>query len=260
MTDGRGAGGEPAATIVVASGPTYEAAAGALDLAAGRVPVVILPASLRRDDPLAAAVRDALRHLGTSASLRLPANPAAALLGRGGHGWTSLAIRPPDAPAATMRLPTRLADAGAIWTVTDVDAVAGSGPYVLDLVARYAAPGAWLRRRPGRHRGDVRVDVNLACRPACCLAGKATGGGVVVSVTDDPVAAELFALALADEALPADRTVSGPWEDRVVQRATELELGVQIPRQIQARLVTPVDEDVRTVLDRVLARIGVSIP
>ncbi|MDQ3656821.1 MAG: hypothetical protein M3457_17320, partial [Chloroflexota bacterium] len=62
---------------------------------------------------------------------------------------------------------------------------------------------------------------------------------------------------LADEDLAPGRSVAGPWEDRVVQRATELEIGVQIPQHLGIDLVTAPGKAVRTALERVMARIGV---
>jgi len=251
-------------TITVSAGSTYaEAASGVLDTMPGSGPVLILPASLRRTDPLASAVRQELRASQVASHLMLPLNPAAALIGRAtpSHGstWIDAEIRAPDVPATSIRIPARLNGPEAIWTVTDVDAVGGAGPYVLDLVARYAHPRTRLRQLISRRRSDAVVDVNLVVRPSRCVVSKAFGETVVVGVVNDPIAAELFALALADEDLAPGRSVTGPWEDRVVQRATELEIGVPIPQHLSIDLVTTPGAAVRTVLERVLARIGIEI-
>lgn len=251
-------------TITVSTGSTYaEAVSGFLDTMPGSGPVLILPASLRRTDPLADAVRQNLRMRQIASHLMLPLNPAATLIGRAtrSHGvtWIDAEIRTPDVPATSIRLPARLNGPEAIWTVTDVDAIGGTGPYVLDLVARYAHPGTRLHQLASRRRSDAVVDVNLVVRPSRCVVGKAFGETFVVGVVNDPIAAELFALALADEDLAPGRSVTGPWEDRVVQRATELEIGVQIPQHLSIDLVTTPGAAVRTVLERVLARMGVEI-
>lgn len=251
-------GDAPGATITIASGSTYEAVAEFLDLATGSEPIVILPASLRRDDSLASAVRSAFRNSGAASRLLLPPNPVAAMIDRR-MSWKELKVQAPDRPAMTIGLPARLAGPEAVWTVTNVDAVGGSGPYVLDLIARYAHPRTRLRLLASRRRSDAVVDVNLAVRPAGCVVGRTMVDAVVVGVTHDPIAAELFALALADEGLAPNRAVTGPWEDRVVQRATELELGVQIPQQLRVRLLPAGDSVARTSLVRILARIGVTL-
>lgn len=62
-------------------------------------------------------------------------------------------------------------------------------------------------------------------------------GYVVTVATPDLIAAELVGLALrypTAEPEPRPR----PWEDPVVQRATELDLGVRLPSQIELSFVT----------------------
>lgn len=246
-------------TITVSTGSDYAlAVAGALRVESGAAPVLILPSSLRRTDGLASAVRQELRSLRVPSHLYLPPHPAVALIG-GAEGWLDFALHPPDVPPSSITMPARLNGHLPIWTVTDVDAVRGTGPYVLDLPARYAHPRSRLQQLASRRRADAVVDVNLVIRPSCCVVGKVVDGIAIVGATRDPVAAELFALALADEDLSPAQAVTGPWEDRVVQRATELEIGVRIPRDISVVVTGALGEHVRTVLERVAARIGVEI-
>lgn len=251
-------------TIRIAAGSSYPEAVGAalpVDSVAG--PVLILPASLQRTDPLASAVRDELRSRRLASHLLLPSNPVAALIGRShrspGGSWVEVVLRVPGVPPTTLTIPSRLQGHEPIWTVTDVDAVGGTGPYVLDLAARYAHPLTRLRQLASHRRSDAAADFNLAVRPSRCVVGKRIGETVVVGIVDDPIAAELFALALADEDLGLAKAVTGPWEDRVVQRATELDVGIQIPRHLTVELATIPDTVLRTALERVMARIGVSI-
>lgn len=251
-------------TITVAADVTC---AGAVRDALGPHPlpegVVILPSSLRRTDRLAGAVREVLRNERVASRLLVPANPVAALLPRlprtPARSWIDFEIHPPDMPPVTISLPDPLYGGSPVWSVTDVDAVAGTGPYILDLVARYLHPLGRLRQLGSRGRTGAVADLNLAARPSTCVIGKMLGSVFVAGIATDPIAAELFALALADEDLPPDRSVTGPWEDRVVQRATELELGIQIPQQLSIDLVGEPGEAVRTALERVAARIGVTI-
>lgn len=248
-------------TITIATGATWAEAIGALKLESGKTPVLILPSSLRRTDRLASAVRYQLRRAGIASHLVLPAHPASALIGqvrRSTQGrWLEVELRAPGVSPSWITIPARLNGPESIWTITDVDAVGGTGPYILDLLARFAHPRTRLRQLASRRRSDAVVDVNLVATPSRCVMGKLVGGTVVVAIVNDPIAAELFALALADEDLPPDRVVTGPWEDRVVQRATELELGVQIPQHIAVNLVTTPEPGVRTALERTLTRIGV---
>ena len=252
-----------AATITIGTGPTWAEAAGALKLESGTEPVLILPSSLRRADPLASAVRHELRTIRVASHLLLPPNPATSLIGRAtrssGGAWRAVELQAPGFPPSWITIPARLNGPESVWSVTDVDAVGGTGPYVLDLVARYVHPRSRLRQLSSRRQSDAVVDVNLVAALSRCVVGKVLGDTTLVAMVNDPIAAELFALSLADEDLPRDRAVTGPWEDRVVQRATELELGVQIPQQIVLEPVTTVGSGVRTALERIMARIGVPI-
>jgi hypothetical protein len=58
----------------------------------------------------------------------------------------------------------------------------------------------------------------------------------LLAAATDPIAAELFSLALVDEALPEDTQVIGPWEDDFVQRAAEIELGARLPSDIRVEV------------------------
>lgn len=255
--------GDQEVSITIATGDTWAEAAGALKLESGKTPVLILPSSLRRTDPLFSAVRDELRTSQVTSHLMLPPHPAAALIGRTGRSsggaWQAVELQAPGVPPSRITIPAWLGGPKSIWTVTDVDAVGGTGPYVLDLLARYVHPRTRLRQLASRRRSDAVVDVNLVAAPSRCVVGKLLGNTKLVAIVNDPIAAELFALSLADEDLAPERAVTGPWEDRVVQRATELELGVQIPQQIVLKLVTTPGVSVRTALERILARMGVPV-
>ena len=88
------------------------------------------------------------------------------------------------------------------------------------------------------------------------MIGGHAGADYLLAATCDPVAAELFALALSEGVLGSDLAFTGPWEDPVVQRATELELGVVVPHQIE--LVIHGDPgDAWATLERIAGRIGV---
>jgi len=250
-------------TIVIGSGSTLaDAVRSALPVKDGVGDVLVLPSTLRRSDRVASAVRDVLRDRRVPSHVILPVNPIAELTRLGtktsGSSWTTVAINPPDGAQRSIRLPDRLFGGGPLWTVTDVDAVSGSGPFVLDLLAMYLHPLSRLRNLATRARADAAVDANMAVSISLSVIGKDSGGVAIAAVTRDPVAAELFALALADENLPADRTVTGPWEDRVIQRATELELGARIPRDLSLVFLGTPNQSIRETIERISRRIGVA--
>jgi hypothetical protein len=196
---------------------------------------VVLPSTRSRRDRLAAAVRADLRGHGVPTHLVIPEHPAAAVARAdrpGNPTWRSVWIAPPDLPATRVLLPARLADAAARWIATDVTGVGGRGPYVLDLLARYLHPRDRLRLLALRRRDDAAVDLNLGVSTSLYVITQELTGCTLAAVTTDPIAAELVALSLAEENLPDHLSVQGIWEDRVIQRATELDLGVQVPAQI----------------------------
>ena len=166
-------------------------------------------------------------------------------------------MAPSDSASQTIRIDARLLSGKPLWTVTDVDAVRGGGPFVLDLLARYVHPVSRFRFLGRQARADAVVDVNLAVHIATSVIGKEFGTFALVGMTSDPIAAELLALAIADEDLPPDHSVIGPWEDRVVQRATELELGVRIPRELSLSIIGAATVATHAVIERVSSRIGV---
>ncbi len=245
---------------MIAIGATLQHAVGEVVPVTAPHGLVILPSSLSRRDQLAATVRSILRVRGVATSLAVPDTALAAIPGLANESrWRSVDIVPADRRLARIRLPSRLVDAPEIWTVTDVDAVSGRGPFVLDLLGRYASPLARLRFLTDRARAGV--EVNLAVSVSWHIMYRAVDGFVVAAATSDPIAAELLALSLAEENLPADRSVEGVWEDRVVQRATELELGIQTPLHLGIELRVPghFPEALPTVA-RLALRMGVAFP
>jgi hypothetical protein len=68
-------------------------------------------------------------------------------------------------------------------------------------------------------------------------------GYVVCMWARDLVAAELAGLGLWLANLPKERERIGPWEDPVVQRATELDLGVKLPSELTLRPIWIGDAD-----------------
>jgi hypothetical protein len=92
-----------------------------------------------------------------------------------------------------------------------------------------------------------------------CLVAARLDRGVVVADTSDPIAAELVALAFADLDRPSSAEYTGPWEDQLVQRATELQIGVLLPSAISVELTGHWPDESRQGLGLVLSSIGVSI-
>ena len=139
-----------------------------------------------------------------------------------------------------MRLPASLLDATRLICVVDLDRVAKTGPFVLDLLARYVSPVDRLRIIASRERSVLVTEVNLAQRIDSIVISRMVDGQRVNVVTSDLVAGELSALTLSEMVVGGQRQWQTPWEDAVVQRATELELGARIPNDIRVIAQNPV--------------------
>lgn len=248
--------------MVVAIGSSWaEAVARVVGEAPIASPVLVLPSSLRRADPVAAAVRTVLRARDVESHLLIPASVTAALTNvrlSPTAGWVRAQVRPPDVPSSSIELPARLAGIPLIWSVTDIDAVRGRGPYVLDLIARYLHPVSRLKLLASPRREDAVVDVNLIASPARCVIGMRIDGSAIAASVDDPIAGELVALALADELMATGQSATGPWEERVVQRATELQLGIRIPADVSVVPSGKLEGAAFDVVRRASERIGIA--
>ncbi|MGB3306854.1 MAG: hypothetical protein WBA63_11765 [Thermomicrobiales bacterium] len=226
----------------------------------------LLPSSLDANDPVARQAAGNLRAQGAEAVivpppgmrtrltsfLRAPAQHAA---------WTRIPLTRRDTALQQVTLPAQLAGAPSRIMVCDLDRVAARGPFILDLLAHYTHPRDRLRLLASGQRSQSVAEVNLALTPSPALIAVTYGGASLVAITGDPVAAELLALALAELKVGRDVSYTGPWEDEVVQRATELDLGVHYPGEIG--LVWEVAPDLvsptRALREHIVLRLGLPL-
>lgn len=218
-----------------------EAAVGAVDHLARSLLTrpLLLPSSLHREDPLVHAVRRGFRDRDRSSSVAVPELPLRLVTGRFSAArpeWRAGHLVLPDGPDRDVLLPRRFLAGDAVLYVTHVNAVARTGPFQLDLLARYVHPRQRIRQVVDRDRAGLAAETNLAMQPGWCVIGCNVPPGVV-AITRDLIAAELVALCLAERFFDRHTEFSSPWEDRVVQRATELELGARTPGDIRIGIV-----------------------
>ena len=227
---------------------------------------ILLPSSLDANDPVARQTAGILRERGTDAIivpppgtrtrlasfLRAPAHDAA---------WTRIPLTRRDTALQQVTLPAQLAEGSSRIAVCDLDRVAARGPFILDLLAHYTHPRDRMRLLASGQRSQSVAEINLALAPSPALIAMTHGGASLVATTEDPVAAELLALALAELKVGRDVSYTGPWEDGVVQRATELDLGVHYPGEIE--LVWDVAPDLasrtRALREHVVLRLGLPL-
>jgi hypothetical protein len=146
--------------------------------------------------------------------------------------YRPVALKQPSSTLQQVNLPVGLLDASRLVGVVDLDAVAQRGPFVLDLLARYVSPVDRLRILASRDRAVVVAEVNLARKLDLVVISCTLRGQRVFAATNDLIAGELVALALGEMVIGGERQWQTPWEDAVVQRATEMELGARFPGDI----------------------------
>jgi hypothetical protein len=191
------------------------------DLIAGLPPghVTILPSSLHAGDPLAGEIHELSPH----SIVYVPRYPVRT---------RRIVIPQSAASIRAVRLPEAIATAASLVCAVDLNEVATSGPFVLDVLARCVSPFDRARILASRDRAARVAEVNLAKRLDMVIMSRTVDNERVVVGTSDLIAGELAALTLSEELLAGTPSLQTPWEDAVVQRATELELGARYPGDI----------------------------
>jgi len=197
---------------------------------------VILPSSLDAKDPVAGEIMAALPD-GAVGRVLLPVSGGAArraflsptVLG----DWRDMPILAPGSRLESALMPGAISSARHRIVAVDVVEVARHGPFVLDLTARYLHPRQRIRAVTDSARSELVAEVASAVGIDLYVVSLTLREGTFMAVTTDAIAAELVALALSERCIGSTRAFTGPWEDAVVQRATELELGVLLPSRIR---------------------------
>lgn len=225
--------------------------------------VALMPSSMDGKDPFVGLVQSALPEI-TSSFVTLPVSGPAArrafftpsVLSH----WIDRPVRAPDASVGSITIPQDIAQADHRIIVTDVVEVARRGPFVLDLPARYLHPRQRMRLIASGEREALAAEVASAFPLDLFAVYLAQREGVILAVTSDIVSAELVALAMSELCTGSPRSFAGPWEDPVVQRATELEMGVLLPDRISLVSDGPDRSEywAQRIVDHIRLRIGIS--
>lgn len=134
-------------------------------------------------------------------------------------------------------LPDPIVEAKTLVAVNDVRHDQAERPTLaIGLWSRFA--GLWERvgARLAKPEEGLAAEIALAVRPTLILLVDSWRGQPVVIATPDQIAAELAGLALRQARRAGEDDQIGPWQDPLVQRATELDLGVRTPEQLALRL------------------------
>lgn len=187
----------------------------------------------------AEAVRDWLVNSGRDARIIVPDTPIRSLqklLTR------SSAFRSVELAARGARFGRVTARRDAIDTlcligVSGIGTAEIPGPLAIGLWSKFVDPRFGIPLRNTRLRMPGSADVALVFSPSVVLLVGEIRGYVVCIASTDLVAAELVGLAVRSAAVTDPELRKRPWEDPVVQRATELDLGIQTPDQLELRAV-----------------------
>jgi hypothetical protein len=198
--------------------------------------VAILPSTLERRDLVAEAVQDELP-AGSHPEILVPLTGGEArramVLPAAFGNWQEVPVTTAGTRVASVTLPRAVMSPAHRIIATDVVEVARHGPFVLDVAARYVHPRQRLRLVTDRERSELMAEVASVVPISLAVVGLILPDGAFLAATSDVIAAELIALALSERCLGSVRAFTGPWEDAVVQRATELGLGVLVPSAIR---------------------------
>lgn len=155
-----------------------------------------------------------------------PVSTARGLFRRG--GWTQVDIDADAQRLRTVRMPADLVGAQRLMVVNNLRGNHELRPIVaIGLWALFAHPVVRAGARFAGTRDGLTAEIALAVHPDryVVLERDRTNAIEFAIETTDPIAAELVLLAMRQER--ARTRGSGPWEDPLVQAATELDLGIR---------------------------------
>lgn len=246
-------------------------------------PVAICTDTHRDGISLAVArlIRERVRHgagrLSTGATsdlsvrIAMPENGVGRLFLRPVRGRTTIQSDHPGVALSHVTARSAVANASSLVGVVTIPVPEPRrvGPLAIGMWTRFIEPKiAWpllFPTRRERRTADVASLFQLRVRANVVI--NETKGYVVLMFSTDLIAAELAGLALLSRSHDSAVAQVAPWEDPVVQRATEFDLGVTLPDDILLRpllaIHKPDDRDLTTFADLgavVRARLGIAVP
>jgi len=161
-------------------------------------------------------------------------------------------------------LPIEIAGASCLVAVTSISpADAPADPIVIGMWARFAHPRQRTGARLSNPRDGLTAEIALAVNPALVLVFATLDDMPILIATSDQLVAELSGLAIRQCMVRTSSDSIGPWEQPLVQHATELDLGVATPSEIRPGVRwlggadDPNRERFRSLATDLVARIGV---
>jgi hypothetical protein len=159
--------------------------------------------------------------------------------------WTSLPLTHLSDTLPHAILPTRLISATSIVLLVDVRQADSPRPALaLGSWREFLHPKQRLLLALAARRLVVDPEIAALIQPRAIMLIHAWDQGFLVQVCPDRIASELLGLAIHQATRCPAALSTGPWEDPIIQRATELDLGIRLPTDliIEWRWLGPGDQ------------------
>jgi hypothetical protein len=203
--------------------------------AAGEL-LLVLNAQLRggADDRMVRELTRFLSRSGRRVEAIAPPKPnPTGWIGVLGRGYTSIDLGGRGDRLTHARMPERFARRSPALVVSDLTRFDPARPSIaIGVWAQFAHPFQRFGAAISGQGDGLTAELALAAPPAWYFAAASWQGKPMAILADDMIAAELLGLAIGQIQADPDREPAGPWEHPLVQRATELNLGVRTPVEI----------------------------
>ena len=207
-------------------------------LPAANETLLVLNGQLRAgaDEPIVRELTQFLSRSGRRVDvIAVPRASPSGWIGSFGRGWTSIDLRGRGDRLTHARMPEPFAGYPAL-AVSDLTRFDPNRPAIaIGVWAQFAHPFQRFGAAISGQGDGLTAELALAAPPAWYFASASWQGKPMALLAKDMIAAELVGLAIGQMQADPDREPAGPWEHPLVQRATELDLGVRTPAEIELR-------------------------
>ena len=158
----------------------------------------------------------------------------------------------------TVSLPAVMGSGATVFVVNDLRAVTDTRPIVaIGLWSTLVNPWQRIGARVSDPRDGLVAEIALAAPLATYFIIDRIAGKLIGILGSDMVAVELVSLALrtVGRGIGAD---TGPWEDPLIQHASDLQLGVTIPEEITIEATGMEFDSLHRAVKMAAGRIGVT--